>query len=157
MPSRTTASLEAAATTNSVPPAPLFTLLTWPLTGRPVQSPLRLLASAAAIAEAISHLPLIMQSLSDTPWVGVGYLLLSVAGFLLAQLLITRDTVAVWASTVVVAALAALGYILSRTTGLPQLHEYIGHWGYPLGVVSLVGEGTMLIAGLLCLTGRDRR
>lgn len=156
MPSRTTTSPDATATTKSVPPAPIFAPLTWPLTGRPVQSPLRLLAAAGAIAEAISHLPLLMESLSGTPYIGVGFLLLSVAGFLLAQLLISRDTMAVWVSTVLVAALAAIGYVLSRTTGLPQLHEYIGQWGYPLGVVSLVGEGTMLIAGLVCLAGVDR-
>lgn len=133
-------------------PAPLATLLTWPLTGRPAQSPLRHIAAAGAIAEAISHLPLLMQSLSEAPYIGVGFLLLSVAGFLLAQLLIVRDTLAVWLSTVAVSLLASVGYVLSQTTGLPQLHDYIGQWAYPLGIVSLVGEGTMLITGLLYLT-----
>ena len=71
----------------------------------------RLVAASGAIAEAISHLPLLMQSLSQTPYIGIGFLLLSVAGFLLAQLLIIRDTVAVWLSTVVVATLAVVGYI----------------------------------------------
>ncbi len=134
---------------DAVAEPPLARLVTWPLHGRPVHAPMRLVAAAGALAEAISHLPLLMQSLSETPYIGVGFLLLSIAGFLLAQLLISNDSPAVWLSTAVVAALAMIGYILSRTTGLPQLHEYIGAWSYPLGIVSLVGEGTMLLAALV--------
>lgn len=136
---------------------PLEQLLTWPVAGQPARSAWRLIAAAGAITESISHLPLIMGSLSETPWLGVGYLLLSVAGLLLAMLLVTGDTTAVWASTIVLATLALIGYILSRTTGLPQVSEYKGHWGYPLGVVSIVGEATMILTGLLHFVWAGRR
>ena len=149
MPSPTSTTHRNLYSNDAVAEPPLAKLVTWPLNGRPAHAPLRLVAAAGALAEAISHLPLLMQSLSETPYIGVGFLLLSIAGFLLAQLLVSNDSPAVWFSTAVVAALAMIGYILSRTTGLPQLHDYIGSWGYPLGVVSLVGEGTMLLAALL--------
>ncbi|HEY7046674.1 MAG TPA: hypothetical protein VH373_05600 [Jatrophihabitantaceae bacterium] len=132
-------------------------LLTWPLAGRPARSPWRLVAAAGAITEAISHLPLLMSSLSDTPYIGVGFLLLAVAGFLLALLFVVNDTPAVWVSAAVVATLALIGYILSRTTGLPDFTEYKGDWSYPLGVVSIVGEAMMIAAALLHVAGSARR
>jgi hypothetical protein len=36
---------------------------------------------------------------------------------------------------------AAVGYILSRTTGLPQANGDIGNWTEPLGLASLFVEG----------------
>ncbi|TDX04053.1 hypothetical protein EV647_2316 [Kribbella sp. VKM Ac-2566] len=129
--------------------SPVSVLLVWPFEGRPLESPWRLVAACGAIAEAISHLPLLMQALGETPYIGVGFLLLSVAGFLLAILLLVNDTRVVWLCSVAVAALAILGYVLSRTTGLPQFSEHVGQWSYPLGVVSIVGEALMLGPGLL--------
>ncbi|TCC46311.1 hypothetical protein E0H73_44000 [Kribbella pittospori] len=127
---------------------PVSVLLVWPLEGRPLESLWRLVAACGAIAEAISHLPLLMQALGETPYIGVGFLLLSIAGFLLAVLLVVKDTKVVWLGSVVVAALAIVGYVLSRTTGLPQFSEHVGQWMYPLGVVSLVGEALMLGPGV---------
>jgi hypothetical protein len=99
---------------------------------------------------AISHLPLLMQALGETPYINVGFLLLSVAGFLLAVLLVVNDTKVVWLCSVVVAVLAIVGYVLSRTTDrLQQFSEHVGQWMYPLGVVSLVGEAPWLILASL--------
>jgi hypothetical protein len=39
------------------------------------------------------------------------------------------------------AASAAVGYVLSRTTGLPQASGDIGNWTEPLGLASLFVEG----------------
>ena len=36
---------------------------------------------------------------------------------------------------------AALGYVLSRTTGLPNAKDDIGNWTEPLGLASLFVEG----------------
>lgn len=151
MPNSVRTSYDIADDIDLPDPSPLAVLVAWPLSGRPSRSPLRLIAAAGALTEAISHVPLLMQGLSEAPYIGVGFLLLSVAGFLLGQLLITHDSIAVWASTLLVSALALVGYTLSRTTGLPQLHDYVGQWGYPLGVVSLVGEAMMLIPSCIQL------
>lgn len=150
---------EGARMTDLAPslPSPLAALLTWPLAGRAARSPWRLVAAGGAVAEAISHLPLLESSLSGTPYIGIGFLLLAVAGFLLAHLLVVNDTPAIWASTGVVAALALLGYILSRTTGLPGFTHYKGQWAYPLGIVSIAAEAMMIIAALLYVASARRR
>jgi hypothetical protein len=41
----------------------------------------------------------------------------------------------------VLALSAAIGYVLSRTTGLPQASGDIGNWTEPLGLASLFVEG----------------
>jgi hypothetical protein len=41
------------------------------------------------------------------------------------------------------AALAALGFVLSRTTGLPSATGDIGNWTEPLGLASLFVEGAV--------------
>jgi hypothetical protein len=63
--------------------------------------------------------------------------------------LLTADTQAVWVATRVVAALALLGYVLSRTVGLPQIGDDVGNWGDPLGIVAISFEVPMLAAALL--------
>jgi hypothetical protein len=51
---------------------------------------------------------------------------------------------------------AALGYVLSRTTGLPNANGDIGNWTEPLGLASLFVEGSVVaVAGAAYfLTGR---
>lgn len=133
------------------------TALTWPLTGRPARSGWRLLAAAGAITEAAAHIPVTEAHLHEAPYIGVGFVLLTVAGFLLSELLLIRDSHAVWVSTAVVSMLALLGYLLSRTIGLPQIHDDIGNWTDALGLVALTGEALMLTAFVLHLLHRAER
>jgi hypothetical protein len=42
------------------------------------------------------------------------------------------------------AASAALGYVLSRTTGLPNANGDIGNWTEPLGLASMFVEGALI-------------
>ena len=42
------------------------------------------------------------------------------------------------------AASAALGYVLSRTTGLPNATGDVGNWTEPLGLASLFVEGSVI-------------
>ena len=61
--------------------------------------------------------------------------------------LFTRIRVALLAAALL-AASAAVGYILSRTTGLPNADGDIGNWTEPLGLASLFVEGGVtLVAG----------
>jgi hypothetical protein len=46
------------------------------------------------------------------------------------------------------AAGAALGYVLSRTTGLPNASGDIGNWTEPLGLASLFVEGSVIAVAL---------
>ncbi|MEO7132374.1 MAG: hypothetical protein ABIZ07_13465, partial [Dermatophilaceae bacterium] len=50
-----------------------------------------------------------------------------------------------------VAALALVGYFLSRTIGLPQMGDDIGNWGEPLGILAIISEAIMLITAAVQL------
>src|SRR4051794_22139663 len=51
---------------------------------------------------------------------------------------------------------AALGYVLSRTTGLPNAKDDIGNWTEPLGLASLFVEGGIVaVAGAAFLVTRQ--
>ena len=127
----------------------------WPLNGTPQRSPWRLPAALGALTEAVGHIPVTQDHLTEAPYIGIGFILLTVAGFVLAQFLLLADTTAVWIWTAIVSAAATLGYLLSRTAGLPEIRDDIGNWGEPLGVVCLAAEAVMLITA--CLQLRLRR
>jgi hypothetical protein len=46
------------------------------------------------------------------------------------------------------AASALIGYVLSRTTGLPHASDDVGNWTEPLGLASLFVEATVVAAAL---------
>ena len=62
-------------------------------------------------------------------------------------LLFTRSRTAFLAAGGV-AASAIVGYVLSRTTGLPNATDDIGNWTEPLGLASLVVEGCVVAVAL---------
>lgn len=57
------------------------------------------------------------------------------AGMASGRSVVTR---AGWALGSVVAAASMAMYLVSRTAGLPQLHEVIGRWDYPLGTFAIL-------------------
>jgi hypothetical protein len=126
----------------------------WLLNGTPADSPWRVLAALGAIGEAVAHIPVMQEHLTEAPYIGVGFVLLTAAGFLLAQLLLTADTTAVWVSTVVVAGLALAGYVLSRAVGLPQIGDDVGNWTEPLAIVAIAAEALMLATAATHLLSR---
>jgi hypothetical protein len=64
----------------------------------------------------------------------------------------------VWAAAGVLAAAIMLGYVLSRTSGLPAATLDVGNWTEPLGLASLVAEGLTLCvtAAALVVPGSAR-
>lgn len=120
----------------------------WPMGGRPARSLWRLPAAIGAVGEAVAHIPVIQEHLTEAPYAGAGFVLLSIAGFLLAQLLLGADTQQVWLATGAVAALALSGYALSRTIGLPLIRDDVGNWGEPLGIVAISSEALMLVSAV---------
>jgi hypothetical protein len=61
--------------------------------------------------------------------------------------LFTRSRAAVPAAAAL-AASAFVGYVLSRTTGLPNATDDIGNWTEPLGLASLIVEGSVVAVAL---------
>jgi len=78
---------------------------------------------------------------------------LAVAGALLH----VRDR-RVWLAAAGVAGSAIIGYVLSRTTGLPAASGDIGNWTEPFGLASLFVEGAVVaVSGYAFATARDVR
>ena len=125
-------------------------------TGRHVT--LRLLAVGGLVAIAVIHLLDLPSKLDETPYVGVLYILGPIGTSLLAAALIlgARGRMG-WLLGGAIAAVTAIGYCLSRTTGLPNADDDIGNWTEPLGVASLIAEGSvvLLAAAYLITTWRS--
>jgi hypothetical protein len=87
------------------------------------------------------------------------YYALEVAGVVAVVLLLTRYATWGWFLALGVAVGPMLGYVLSRGPGLPDYNDDIGNWAEPLGVISLVVEGVLLIvaATVLAVSRRDVR
>jgi hypothetical protein len=85
-----------------------------------------------------------------------GYLL-EIAGVVAAALLLTRLARSGWLLSLGVAAGPILGYVLSRGPGLPDYTDDIGNWTEPLGIISLLVEGTLLILAATSLRTSHHR
>jgi hypothetical protein len=115
-------------------------------------------AIAAGLSLAVVAIHWIDQGgmhLKTPTYLGIGYLLLEVAGLAAAAMLLSRLTRQGWALALGVAAAPLLGYTLSRGIGLPAATDDVGNWTEPLGLLSLVVEAMLLIlAGTMVLRSR---
>ncbi|MFB7186949.1 hypothetical protein ACFCZT_16965 [Streptomyces sp. NPDC056230] len=94
-------------------------------------------------------------------YITVAYQVLEIAAVVTAVLLLIGLVRPGWLLAAGVAAGPLLGYILSRGPGLPDYSDDIGNWTEPLGLVSLVVEGALLLLSVPLFVGswrnRDRR
>jgi len=89
-------------------------------------------------------------------YVQVMYYALEVAGVVVATLLLLNQARVGWFLSLGVAAGPILGYVLSRGPGLPDYTDDIGNWTEPLGVISLIVEGILLILAAASLVASRR-
>ena len=93
-------------------------------------------------------------TLADPDWVGWAYRLVEVGGVLTALALLLRPArwgAFPWMAAVALAVGPMLGYLTSRTLGLPGDTGDIGNWGDWVGTVSLAVEAALILlsAGML--------
>ncbi len=109
-------------------------------------------------AIVVVHLADIRDKFEEVPYLGIGYVLLiaacvAAAGLLAQPNAVWRDRG--WMIGGVTAALTLLGFVLTRTVGLPSATEDIGNWHETLGVWSMITEGAMvLLSAIVLSTGR---
>ena len=106
---------------------------------------LRIAAVVAIVATGLIHLWTAPDSFGDATYKGVLFVANGV-GALVAAVGVYRDRDWGWRLGALVAGGAFLGYMLSRTVGLPGLPAEPDAWLEPLGVASLVAEAVFLIA-----------
>jgi hypothetical protein len=106
---------------------------------------LRGLGFVGLLAIALIHLLDVIAKLAETPYVGVMYILLMVASVGVAFALLHTGSPRVWAAGGLLAAMTLVGFILSRTTGLPNSSGDIGNWSEGLGLASMLVEATVVL------------
>jgi hypothetical protein len=94
---------------------------------------------------AVTHLTDLPEKIDEAPYMAVMFCGLIVSSAVLGLLLATgRDVALVWPLAGAVGALPLIGYLLSRSVGLPQLEDHVGDWLNPAGVASLVFEAVLV-------------
>jgi hypothetical protein len=116
-----------------------------------VRPPWRWLTALLLLVNAGVHIPLVPEHLDEAPYIGVLFILLSVACIVLAAVIVVVDTTWVWAASGTISLLALVAFVLSRTVGLPQIGDDVGNWTDPLGFPALASEAltVALAAGAL--------
>jgi hypothetical protein len=115
------------------------------------RSPFRFVLAAAAAAAAIAHIPVTGPHLQQAPYMGILFVVLTVALLGLAAAALIWDSAAVYLATILTCALAIVGYAATRTVAFPLLADDVGNWLDPLGIVSVLTETVALAAGAAAL------
>jgi hypothetical protein len=108
----------------------------------------RLVAIAGLGGVALVHVLQLPDAFAAVDYLGVLFVGAIVASVVLAALMTRMSDRRLWSLTGALPALVLIGYILSRTSGLPGFTDDIDEWTEPLGLASLVFEGL-----LVCLSG----
>ena len=91
-------------------------------------------------------------------WLGWAYRLIEVGGVLTAvALLLSRSTNLGWAAGVLLGVGPFLGYLASRTVGVPGDAGDVGNWGDWVGTVALIIEAGLVTVSVGMLLARRRR
>ena len=118
------------------------------------ETPVPLLVVGAGLALAIGIIHLQDQGglLGDQSptWLKYGYYMVEISSTISAALII-RGKILGWVLGLASSIGPMTGYIMSRTVGVPGDPGDVGNWGYLLGTVSLVVEGSFIILAAICL------
>jgi hypothetical protein len=130
-----------------------------PLTQRDLQAvardwATRSIATVGLAGIALIHLLDSIGKYNETRYIFWMYIALMVGALATAFALLHLRTRVVWLASAGLAASAIIGYILSRTTGLPNATGDIGNWTEPLGLASLFVEGLVVAVSAYALAPR---
>jgi hypothetical protein len=117
-------------------------------TGAPPEFAVRLVSALLALAVAGVHVADQggVTALNSPHWIGWGYRAIEVGGVLTAVVLLLPWSAWLgWAAAMLLGIGPFLGYVTSRSVGLPGDHADIGNWGYWVGTVSLIVEAALVI------------
>jgi len=113
----------------------------------------RAVTAIGLFAVGIIHALEIPGQVSGAAWLIIGFCLLTVVSQGAGLWLLVRPSVLAWEFAGLVCALAAAGYVLTRSVPVPGDAGDVGNWLEPLGVAALITEGTVVILAVLILAG----
>lgn len=121
----------------------------------------RLVGALLALAVATVHIADqgTITALTSPHWIGWGYRLIEVGGVLTAfAVLLSRPAWMGWAAGVLLGIGPFVGYIASRSVGVPGDPGDVGNWGYWVGTVSLFVEAALIVlSATMLLALRNRQ
>jgi hypothetical protein len=98
------------------------------------------LAGIAGLATMIAiHATELAGKVEEVAYLGFGYVALIAASFVAVVMLAVGDRRG-WALAGATAAATLIGYVLTRTTGLPGSTDDVGNWGETLAIWAMVAE-----------------
>jgi hypothetical protein len=98
---------------------------------------------------ALIHLIAQGQLTPGTPgYVGIDYSIVEVVGSLAGVILLVSPAPAGWLIAAAAAAGPLSGYLVSRGPGLPGYENHRGDWANPLGLLSVLIEGAILVLAI---------
>jgi hypothetical protein len=121
---------------------------------------IRMVAALLALAVAAVHVADQggITALATPHWIGWGYRAIEVGGVLTAiAVLLARPAWLGWAAGVLLGAGPFIGYLASRTVGVPGDHPDVGNWGDWDGTVSLFLEAALIVICVTMLMAWRRR
>jgi len=125
-----------------------------------VRTPLVRVAEIAEIVgvggTAYIHLTAMSDKFSEVPYLGVGYGLVSIACVISIYLLVRGDRRG-WLLGGATCLATFVGFVLTRTVGLPASTDDIGNWSESIGIWSLVFEGLVVVLSATVLGLQRRR
>jgi MFS superfamily sulfate permease-like transporter len=114
----------------------------------------RRVAAALLLVTGGAHVPLIREHLHEAPYIGWGFVLLSLTCLVLATWLWLSDSTTAWLLSGVVCTAALLAFVASRTIGLPQIGDDVGNWTEPMGFPAVASEALVAILAITRLRSR---
>lgn len=115
-----------------------------PVDGQILEAIARLIAVAGLAATAVIHIANATDALNSARYVFWLYVALVATTVPMITLLVHWRSPLVWLATATVALAPLIGYIVSRSIGLPGDRADVGDWRNTLGTTSLFVEATVI-------------
>lgn len=128
-----------------------------PSTVRPMIALSRRIAVGLGLATvAAIHILDLPGKLAETPYLGVIYIVLIIAAFVLTQQLFVVGSRLDFIAAAALSAAVIVAFTINRTVGMPGATGDIGNWLEPLGLLSLVVEAFVLWQSVAAVIGLSR-
>lgn len=128
-----------------------------PSTVRPMIALSRRIAVGLGLATvAAIHILDLPGKLAETPYLGVIYIVLIIAAFVLTERLFVVGSRLDFIAAAALSAAVIVAFTINRTVGMPGATGDIGNWLEPLGLLSLVVEAFVLWQSVAAVIGLSR-
>jgi hypothetical protein len=104
----------------------------------------RAVAIGGLVTIALIHILQLPDAFAAIGYLGALFIAAVAACLVLAAVMTRTSDDLVWGAAGGLAGLILLGYVLSRSVGLPGFTDDMGEWSEPLGLASMVAEGLLV-------------